>query len=58
MKKNWQRAREEATVQHFTGICLKLARKTKKIFNHGSLSQVRDFNPDPAEYEAIMFIRT
>ena len=26
--KNWERAREEATVQHSTGICLKLARKT------------------------------
>jgi len=40
--KNWERAREEATVQHSTGICLKLARKTKKIFNHYSLSQVEE----------------
>jgi len=58
MKKR-ETAREEATVQHSAGICLKLARKTKKIFNHCNLSQVRDFNPDPAEYEAMMmFIGT
>jgi hypothetical protein len=54
--KNWQRAREEATVQHPPGICLKLARKSKKIFYHCSLSQGRDFNPDPAKYEAIMML--
>jgi hypothetical protein len=57
--KNWERARGEAIVQHSTGICLKLARKTKKVCNHCSLSQGRDFNPDPAEYEAtVTFIGT
>ena len=40
-------------MEHSRGICLNLTRKTKKIFNHCSISQVRDFNPDPAEYEAI-----
>ena len=52
-------AREEGTVLHSNGICLKLAKKTKKFFNHCSLSQGRDFNHDPAEYVAIMmFIGT
>jgi hypothetical protein len=57
--KNWERMWDEATVQHTPGICLKLGRKTKNIFNQCSLSQDQDFNPDPAEHETIMiFIGT
>jgi hypothetical protein len=57
--KNWERVWDETTVKHTPGICLKLGRKTRRNSNHCSLSQDRNFNPDPAEYEAIMiFIGT
>jgi hypothetical protein len=52
--KNWGRVFDEVTLKHTPGISLKLGRKTTNIFNHCSVSQDRDFNPDPAEYEAII----